>query len=99
MPSVHWTNGAKRALNTVRSEHDFEGILDATARLGRFPELGRRIPDIKSKAEYSILREVIVPLRARIFYVHILESDEVLILGICHAGQRFRRSMLGHRFS
>ena len=48
---------------------------------------------------YDIVREVILPGKARLFYLFIPDSDEVIILGLLTGGQQFRPGILRHYFN
>jgi hypothetical protein len=45
-----------------------------------------------------IVREVILPRKARVFYFLVPDSDEVIILGLLPRGGAFRSRVLGSRF-
>ena len=44
------------------------------------------------------MREVILPRKARVFYLYVPDSDEVIILGLLPRGGAFRSRVLGPRF-
>ncbi|HXG64006.1 MAG TPA: hypothetical protein VNO70_02795, partial [Blastocatellia bacterium] len=69
------------------------------AGLSKLPERGRRVPELDGRPEYDIVREIILPRQARLFYLFIPDSDEVIILGALTKGQTFRRRMLGSYFN
>jgi plasmid stabilization system protein ParE len=85
MPRVVWTGEA-------------EGQLALAAGLARFPKRGRRAPELEGHPAYEIVREVILPRKARVFYLFVPDSDEVIILGLLPRGKVFRSHVLGPRF-
>ena len=68
------------------------------AGLARFPQRGRQVPELEGRPEYEIVREVILPRKARVFYLFVPDSDEVIILGLLPRGGVFRSRVLGPRF-
>jgi plasmid stabilization system protein ParE len=66
--------------------------------LARFTERGRRVPELENHPAYEIVREVVLPRKARVFYLFVPDSDEVIILGLLSRGRSFRSRVLGPRF-
>ncbi len=99
MPRVVWTESAARQLNDLESLELAEQLEALASGLGRFPERGRRIPELVGHPEYGIVREIILPRKARVAYLFIPDSNEVLILGIITKGRVFRREVLGPYFN
>jgi plasmid stabilization system protein ParE len=98
MPHVVWTDEAERRLEDVESDELFEKLLALAAGLGRFPERGWRVPELVGTPPYDIVREIILPRAARVFYLFVTDSDEVVILGFLLRGQEFRPATLGPYF-
>ena len=98
MPNVIWTDEAEAQLAEVRSDETAERLVALAAGLGKFPERGRRIPELTGSAEYDILREVVLPHEARVIYLFVPDSNEVIILGLMTKGRRFERKVLGPYF-
>jgi plasmid stabilization system protein ParE len=98
MPRVIWTEEAAEQLEKIPSDDSVDQLLGLAAGLSRFPERGRRVPELAGRSEYEIVREVILPRKARIFYLFIPDSDEVIILGLLTKGREFKLKMLGHYF-
>lgn len=99
MPHVVWTDEAEEQVAVVSSDKTVEQLLALAAGLSRFPERGRRVPELQNHSAYDIVREIILPGKARLFYLFIPDSDEVIILGLLMAGRLFRSRVLGHYFS
>ncbi|HEY9231269.1 MAG TPA: hypothetical protein VIS78_03965, partial [Blastocatellia bacterium] len=59
---------------------------------------GRRVPELAGRPEYAIVREIILPRKARVLYLFIPDSDEVIILGLLTKGREFKLKVLGHYF-
>jgi plasmid stabilization system protein ParE len=98
MPRIVWTEEAEDQLNGVPADDAVEKLLALAAGLARFPLRGRRVPELQDSREYEIVREVILPRTARVFYIHIPDSDEILILGLLLRGRKFDQRALGPRF-
>jgi plasmid stabilization system protein ParE len=98
MPKVVWTDEAERLLDGVESDETFERLLALAAGLRTFPNRGRRVPELRGRPEYDIVREVILPRRARLFYLYIPDSDEVIVLGFLLKGRLFTSTVLGRYF-
>jgi len=98
MPRVVWTEEAEEQLTAIVSDETLEELLALAAGLARFPERGRKIPELENHPAHEIVREVILPRNARVFYLFVPESDEVIILGLLTRGGVFRSSTLGPRF-
>jgi plasmid stabilization system protein ParE len=73
-------------------------LLALAAGLARFPQRGRHVPELQDHPAYQVVREVILPRKARVFYVFVSDSDEVIILGLLPRGGVFRSYVLGPRF-
>ena len=99
MPRVTWTESASAQLVDVESDELEDQLIALAFGLNRFPERGRRIPELFGDPEYDIVREVILPRKARMVYLFIPDSDEVLVLGIILKGGIFRREVLGPYFN
>ena len=99
MPRVVWTEEAEEQLISLNSDETIEQLLALAAGLSRFPERGRRVPELQNHPAYDIAREIILPRKARLFYLFITDSDEVIILGLLTAGRLFRSQILGHYFN
>jgi plasmid stabilization system protein ParE len=69
--SVVWTEEAEEQLTAVPSDEAVEELLALAAGLARFPERGRRVPELAGRPEHEIVREVILPRRARVFYLFV----------------------------
>jgi plasmid stabilization system protein ParE len=98
MPRVVWTEEAEEQLIAIASDEMVEELLALAAGLARFPERGRRIPELQNHPAYEIVREVILPRKARVFYLFVPDSDEVIILGLLPRGRVFQSHVLGPRF-
>lgn len=99
MPRVVWTEKASEQLADIESADLVEQVLALASGLNRLPERGRRVPELEKRPEYNILREIILPHKARVIYLFVPDSDEVLILGILTKGRVFHLEVLGHRFN
>ena len=99
MPRVIWTESASAQLADIESDELEDQLIALAFGLNRFPEHGRRIPELFGDPEYNIVREVILPRKSRLLYLFIPDSDEVLVLGIILRGGIFRREVLGHYFN
>jgi plasmid stabilization system protein ParE len=98
MPRIVWTEEAEEQLTVIPSDETVEELLALAAGLARFPERGRPVPELQGQPEYEIVREVILPRQARVFYLFVPDSDEVIILGLLPHGGVFRSRVLGPRF-
>jgi plasmid stabilization system protein ParE len=98
MPRVVWTEEAEEQLAAVSSDETVEQLLALAAGLARLPGRGRRVPELEGHPAYEIVREVILPSTARVFYLFVPDSDEVIILGLLMRGGVFRTRVLGPRF-
>lgn len=98
MPRVVWTEEAEEQLTAISSGETVEELLALAAGLPRFPERGRHVPELQDQTEYEIVREVILPHKARVFYLFVPDSNEVIILGLLPRGGVFRSHVLGPRF-
>ena len=98
MPRVVWTEEAEGQLAAIPSDETVEELLALAAGLARFPKRGRRAPELEGHPAYEIVREVILPRKARVFYLFVPDSDEVIILGLLPRGKVFRSHVLGPRF-
>ena len=99
MPRVVWTDEAEEQLLEIRSDKTVEQLLSLAAGLKRLPHRGRRVPELEGRPEYDIVREIILPRKARVFYLHIPDSDEVIILGLLTKGREFHSKALGRYFN
>ena len=99
MPKIIWTETASAQLSRVENDELADQLVALAFGLNRFPERGRRVPELSGQSEYDIVREVILPRKARLIYLFIPDSDEVLILGIILKGGIFRRDVLGPYFN
>lgn len=98
MPRVVWTEEAEEQLTAIPSDETVEELLALAAGLARFPERGRRVPELQNHPAYEIVREIILPRKARVFYLFVPDSDGVIILGLLPRGGSFRSRVLGPRF-
>ena len=98
MPRVVWTEEAEEQLTAIPSDETVEELLALAAGLARFTERGRRVPELENHPAYDIVREVVLPRKARVFYLFVPDSDEVIILGLLSRGRSFRSRVLGPRF-
>lgn len=89
MPRVVWTPEAEEHLLAFGSLEMAAELFTLSAGLARFPERGRRVPELAGEPEYDIVREVILPRKARLLYLFITDSDELLVLGIILKGASF----------
>ena len=99
MPRVIWTPEAEEQLVEFGLLEMAEQLFALSAGLSRFPERGRRVPELAGAPEYDIVREVILPRKARLLYLFIPDSNQVLVLGISLKGGIFRREVLGPYFN
>jgi plasmid stabilization system protein ParE len=99
MARVVWTEEAEEQLAEVTSDEAVDQLLALGAGLSRLPHRGRRIPELEGHPAYDIVREVILPRTARLFYLFIPDSDEVIILGLLTRGRPFRSGILRHYFN
>lgn len=99
MPRVFWTDEAEAQLTEITADDLVEQLLALAGGLNRFPERGRKVPELKDHPAYEIVREIILPRKARLFYLFIPDSDEVIILGLLTKGREFRPKILGHYFN
>lgn len=98
MPRFVWTEEAEEQLSAISSDELVEQLLALTAGLGRLPERGRRVPELQGQPIYDLVREIILPRKARVFYLNVTDSDEVIVLGLLLGGQLFSRKVLGRYF-
>ena len=98
MPRIVWTEEAAEQLTAIPSDETVEELLALAAGLSRFPKRGRHVPELQNHPAYQIVREVILPRKARVFYLFVPDSDEVIILGLLPRGGVFRSRTLGPRF-
>ncbi|HVG39937.1 MAG TPA: type II toxin-antitoxin system RelE/ParE family toxin, partial [Pyrinomonadaceae bacterium] len=89
MPRVVWTEEAEEQLAALHSDEAVEQLLALAAGLSRFPEPGRRVPELRQHPAYEIVREIILPRQARVFYLFIPDSNEIIILGLLTRGRVF----------
>jgi plasmid stabilization system protein ParE len=99
MPRVIWTESASAQLADIEFDELEDQLIALAFGLNRFPERGRRVPELAGDPEYNIAREVILTRKARLLYMFIPDSDEVLVLGIIFKGGIFRRELLGSYFN
>lgn len=99
MPRVVWTDEAEAQLADVESDEVFEALLALAGGLSTFPDRGRRVPELRETRAYDAVREIILPKAARLFYVVIPESDEVVVLGFLLKGRAFTWKVLRRYFS
>jgi plasmid stabilization system protein ParE len=99
MPRVIWTDEAEEQLHKVASDVVVEELSTLAAGLRKFPERGRRVPELSDKPEYDVVRELILPRKARLFYLFVPDSNEVIIVGLMTKGELFRREVLGSYFN
>jgi plasmid stabilization system protein ParE len=99
MPRIIWTENASAQLADIESDELEDQLIGLAFGLNRFPGHGRRVPELIGEPEYNIVREVILPRKARLLYLFIPDSDEVLVLGIILKGGIFRRDVLGPYFN
>jgi len=99
MPKVVWTPEAEEQLLQIPSPRTINDLLALSGGIQHLPDRGRRVPELKGRPEYVLVRELILPGRARLFYLHVTDSDEVIILGFLYKGQSFRLSALGPYFN
>jgi plasmid stabilization system protein ParE len=99
VPRVVWTEEAEEQLNEVESDATFEEIVALAAGLATFPDRGRRVPELRDTPVYDLVRELILSKTARLFYLHIPESDEVVVLGFLLRGRVFTWKILRRYFS
>jgi plasmid stabilization system protein ParE len=98
VPHVVWTEEAEQQLTAISSDTTVDELLALAAGLARFPQRGRHVPELQDYPTYEIIREVILPRKARLFYLFVSDSDEVIILGLLPRGGIFRANVLGPRF-
>ena len=98
MPRVVWTPEAEAQITSIPSDETVEELMALAAGLATFPLRGRRVPELEKHPSYEIVREVVLPHKARVFYLHVPDSDEVIILGLLLKGRAFRAGVLGPRF-
>ena len=96
MPRVVWTEEAEEQLTAVPSDETVQELLALAAGLARFPERGRHVPELEGQPEHEIVREIILPRKARVFYLFVPDSDEVIILGLLPRGGAFRAGLSRH---
>lgn len=99
MPRIIWTERASEQLADIESDELEDQLIALALGLNRFPERGRRVPEMFGDLEYDIVREVILPHKARLLYLFIPDSDEVLVLGIILKSGIFRSEVLGPYFN
>lgn len=98
MLRVVWTEEAAEQLIAIPSDETVDELLALAAGLARYPERGRHVPELQDHPEYEIVREVILPRTARVFYLFVSDSAEVIILGLLPLDGVFRSRVLGPRF-
>ena len=98
MPKILWTDEAEALLADVESDETFDQLLALAAGLRTFPNRGRRVPEPRARPEYEIVREIVLPRRARLFYLYVPDSDEVIVLGFLLKGRSFTSKVLGRYF-
>jgi hypothetical protein len=96
MPLVLWTDEAEAILADVESDETFNHL--HAAGLRTFLNRDRRVPELRTRPGYDIVREIILPRRARLFYLHVPDSDEVIVLGFLLKGRPFTSKVLGRYF-
>ncbi|MEJ7616977.1 MAG: type II toxin-antitoxin system prevent-host-death family antitoxin [Pyrinomonadaceae bacterium] len=74
MPRVIWTEEAEEQLSAVPSDETVEELLALAAGLTRFPQRGRHVPELENHPAYEIVREVVLPRQARVFYLFVPDS-------------------------
>lgn len=99
MPAVVWTEEAEGQLGEIESDELFEQLVALAAGLATFPNRGRRVPELRGSPVFELVRELILPKTARLFYLHIPESDEVVVLGFLLRGQLFTWKVLRRYFT
>jgi hypothetical protein len=99
MPRALWTEEAEDQLAEVTSDVTVDQLLALGAGLSRFPNRGRRVPELEGHPAYDIVREIILPRTARLFYLFIPDSDEVIFLGLLTRGGPFHAGVLKHYFN
>jgi len=97
-PRVVWTEEAEEQLTAIPSDETVEELLALAAGLARFPQRERYVPELQDRHEHEIVGEVILPRKARAFYLFMPDSDEVIILGLLPHDGAFRSRALGPRF-
>ena len=85
MPQIVWTEEAEEQLTAIPSDKAVKELLALAARLACFPERGRRIPELENHFAHEIVREIILPRKARVFYLFVPDSNEIIILGLATA--------------
>lgn len=98
MPRVVWTEEAEEQLTAIPSDETVEELLALAAALARFPQRGRHVSELQDHSEDEIVREVILPRKARVSYLFVPDSDEMIILGLLPRGGVFPPRLLGPRF-
>jgi plasmid stabilization system protein ParE len=98
MPRVVWTEEAEGQLTAIPSDETVEELLAVAVGLARFPNRGRRVPALQDHPAYEIVREVILPRKARVFFLFVPDPDEIIILGLLPRGRSFNSRALGPRF-
>lgn len=82
MPQVVWTPEAEAQLKNIPSDKTVEDLMSLAAGLGSLPRRGKRVPELAHDPAYEIVREVVLLRKARVFYIFVPDSDEVIILGL-----------------
>lgn len=93
-----WTEETEDQLAAVSSDELMEQLLALAAGAGRLPERGRRGPELRGRPAHDIVREIILPHKARVFCLSVPDSDEVIIPGLLLRGRLFSRKVLGRYF-
>jgi hypothetical protein len=73
MPRV-WTVETEEQLTAIPSDETVEELLALAAGLAHFTERGRRVPQLENHPAYEIVREVVLPRKARVFYLFVPDS-------------------------
>src|SRR5205085_578023 len=63
-----------------------------------YEQMEQAVAEVEAKQVREIVREVVLPRKARVFYLFVPDFDEVIILGLLPRGKVFRSRVLGPRF-
>ncbi len=90
MTRVLWSELAAGQLDLIRTRKLRIRVYDAVGGLARFPERGRRPPEVGRFPDVDLpadLRELVFPRLLRVFYRYDARRDEVRVLGMSFRGQ------------
>lgn len=98
MTRIRWSRFAAAQLDLIYSPKLRSRVYRAVGGLGRFPERGRRPPEVERFPDLDLprdLRELVFPKVLRVFYQYDSKYDMVRVLGMSFRGQGVGADWLG----